>query len=430
MTGPLDEIIARIIIWILYFVGLYFTLFWLTVLLFNKKEQKKIKPKIWPEVTIIMPMWNEEENIGPTLESLAKLDYPKNKIKWIVVDDGSTDNSYNIAKKLQKKYDFLLLKQKNGGKHTAVNHGLKYVKTDFFACLDVDGYVDEKAMKYIMMEFDSQKVAAVMPVMKVAQKKNLLQKVQWFEYILNIFLKYIIGMLDCIHVTPGPLSTYRTKIVKDLGCFKEAHKTEDLEMALRLQNKHYILKQSLDAIIYTKCPDTLKGFISQRTRWYHGTLLNVIDYKHFLFNRKYGEFGFFYMPLVAVTGFLGFIGVLTVLYLFLKEMYFTIRRWYLTNFDFVTYFSNWSFNFSLLDYNYQTIFTSSVLFILLFVFIYLSFVAVKEKTNIFTNFKYTFMFIYYLFIYKFIIAYIWLKVFYRVVFNKKNQWNKDNTKGI
>lgn len=428
MAVAIDEQIAKFIIWTLYFVGLYFTLFWLSVLLFKEKDEKKLNIKNWPSVTIIMPMWNEEENIVPTLESLAKLDYPKDKIKWIVVDDGSTDNSYQVAKELQKKYDFKLIKQKNGGKHSAVNHGLEFVDTEFFACLDVDGYVDSQAMKHIIREFTDEKVAAVMPIMKVAETNNLLQKVQWFEYILNIFLKYVIGKLDCIHVTPGPLSTYRTHIVKEEGNFKAAHKTEDLEMALRLQNKHYKLKQSLDAVIYTKCPDNLKGFISQRTRWYQGTLLNVIDYKHFLFNKKYGEFGFFYMPLVAVTGLLGFIGVLTVLYLFLKETYFTVKRWYLTNFDFITYITNWSWNKTWLDLNYQTLFTSAILFLLLFIFIYLSFVAVKEKTNIFRNLKYTLMFIYYLFIYKFIIAYIWLKVFYRVLLNKENQWNKDNTK--
>ena len=426
MVIAIDEQIAKFIIWTLYFVGLYFSLFWLTVLIFNPEDNKKIRIKDWPAVSIIMPMWNEEENIGPTIKSLAKLDYPKEKLNLIVVDDGSTDNSLKIAKQLKKKYKFKLLTQKNGGKHTAVNHGLKYVKTEFFACLDVDGYVDKSAMKHIIREFTKEKVAAVMPVMKVAEKNNILQRVQWLEYILNIYLKYIIGKLDCIHVTPGPLSTYRTKLVNKLGNFKKAHGTEDLEIALRLQDKHYILKQSIDAEIYTKCPATIKGFISQRTRWYHGTLLNVIDYKHFLFNKHYGDFGYFYMPLVAMTGFLGFIGVLTVSYLFFKQLFHTIKAWYLTGFDFITYFSNWNWNTTWLDLNYQTIFTSGILFILIFIFIWLSFAAVNEKTNLLRNLKNTITFLYYFFVYKFIIAYVWLKVFYRIIFKKANKWDKVN----
>ena len=423
MVAAIDEQIAKGIIWLLYFVGLYFSLFWLSVLLFRPEPNIKKNIKIWPRVSIIMPMWNEEENIGPTIESLQNLDYPKDKLTLIVVDDGSTDNSYSIAKKLQKKYGFKLLKQKNGGKHTAVNNGLTYVTSEFFACLDVDGYVDSQAMKHIMREFTTKRVAAVMPVMKVAQTNTMLQKVQWFEYILNIFLKYVIGKLHCIHVTPGPLSTYRTHIVKELGCFKKAHKTEDLEIALRLQDNHYILKQSIDAVIYTKCPKTLSGFISQRTRWYQGTLMNIIDYRHFLFNKKYGDFGFFYMPLVAFTGFLGFLGVLTISYLFLKEIYHMVKRWFLTGFDFTTYLSSWSFEFYFLDLNYQTLFTSSVLLVLIYVYMYLSFYSVGEKTGILRNFSSTLMFIYYFFVYKFLIAYIWLKVFYRVLKNKEVVWD-------
>jgi len=426
MTTTIDDQIAKFIIWFLYFVGLYFSLFWLSVLIFRPEDNKKAKIKDWPQVSIIMPMWNEEENIGPTIKSLAKLNYPKDKLNLIVVDDGSTDNSLKVAKELQKKYKFKLLTQKNGGKHTAVNHGLKYVKSPYFACLDVDGYVEKNALKHIIREFTDDKIAAVMPVMKVAETNNILQKVQWLEYILNIYLKYIIGKLDCIHVTPGPLSTYRTKIINDLGNFKKAHGTEDLEIALRLQDKHYKLKQSIDAIIYTKCPQTMKGFISQRTRWYQGTLLNVIDYKHFLFNKHYGDFGFFYMPLVAFTGVLGFLGVLTVSYLFFKGWFHTIKGWYLTGFDFSTYISSWSWNTTWLDLNYQTLFTSTVLFVLIFIFIWLSFAAVNEKTNFIKNIKNTLTFLYYFFIYKFIIAYVWLKVFYKVIFKKANKWDKVN----
>ena len=67
-----------------------------------------------------------------------------------------------------------------------LNHGLKYTNSEFFACLDVDGYVDSQAMKHIMREFTDDNVAAVMPVMKVAETHTMLQKVQWLEYILNI----------------------------------------------------------------------------------------------------------------------------------------------------------------------------------------------------------------------------------------------------
>ena len=426
MAIGFDEQIAKFIIWTLYFVGLYFSLFWLSVLIFKPEENSKKKLKSWPEVTVILPMYNEEKHVEWTLDSVYKLDYPKNKLKVICVNDGSTDNTLKILKKLNKKYDFLLLNKKNGGKHTALNEALKYTSSPYFACLDVDCYIESSALKGIIEEFDTKNVAAVMPIMKVYKPQNILQKVQWLEYIMNIFYKYIMGKLDCIHVTPGPFSTYRTKVVKDLGGFKKGHMTEDLELALRLQDNHYKLKQSLNAVVYTASPKTLKAFVSQRTRWYQGTLLNVKDYKHFIFNRKYGEFGMYHMPLVAVTGILALLGVLTVIYLFFKEMYFTVRRWQMTNFDFLTYITNYRWNKSLLDFDWQIIFSSFVLFFLIFIIIYLSFIGTRERITILRNFKYFLMFLYYFFVYKFVMGYIWAKVVFRLIFKKNNKWEKVN----
>lgn len=426
MVIGIDDQIAKGIIWILYFVGVYFSLFWLSVLVFDSSSNSRKKYKVWPTVSIILPMYNEEDAIEMTLDSVFNLDYPKKKLKIICVNDGSTDNTLKIVKKINKKYDFILINQKNQGKYVALNNALKKIDSDFFACFDADSFTDSNSLKSMIEEFDEKNVAAVMPIMKVHNPENLLQQVQWLEYIINIFYKYIMGKIDCIHVTPGPFSIYRTKYVKELGGFRKAHLTEDLEMALRLQDNHYKLKQSLDAVVYTKSPKRLKAFISQRTRWYQGTFFNIKDYKHFLFNKEYGEFGFFHIPLVAITGFLGLLGVLTVIYLFLKGLFHTLNRWYLTNFDFVTYITSFKFNTTLLDLNWQTLFQTTVLFSLIFIVIYLSFIGTKERINFFKGFKYFFMFIYFFLIYKFIIGYIWAKVTFRIIFKKANKWDKVN----
>lgn len=421
-----DEQFAKVIIWTLYFIGLYFSLFWLSVLLSNPQGNSKKKRTLWPEVTVIMPMYNEEKHVEWTLNSVVNLDYPKNKLNIICVNDGSTDNTLSILKKLQKTYDFTLIDKKNGGKHTAMNQALKKISSPYFASLDVDCYVEPHSLKNMIEEFDSPRVASVMPIMKVNTPQNILQRVQWIEYTLNIFYKYLMGKLNCVHVTPGPFSIYKTKIVKEIGGFKKAHMTEDLEMALRLQDNHYDLKQSLSGVVHTASPSSTKAFVSQRTRWYQGTLLNVMDYKHFLLNRKYGDFGMFHMPLVAVTGVLALIGVLTIIYLFLKESYFTIKRMYLTNFDFVTYITNYRWNTTLLDFDYQVLFSSFILFGLIFIFIYLAMKETYEKISIFKNIKYFLMFLYYFFIYKFLLAYIWAKVLFRVTTKKSNKWDKVN----
>lgn len=426
MTIAIDEQIAKFIIWTLYFIGLYYSLFWISVLVLNPQPNTKKKRKDWPGVTIILPIWNEERFIEATLDSIYNLDYPKNKLKVICVNDGSTDKSLSILKKLQKKHNFTIINQKNQGKHIAVNNGLKQVDTPFFACFDADSYTQTHSLKVMIEEFDTKQVAAVMPIMKVWKPENILEKVQWLEYTMNVFYKYIMGKLDCIHVVPGPFSTYRTDIVKKLGYFKKAYNTEDLEMALRLQDNHYILKQSLEAVIYTKPPKILKGFIHQRVRWYRGTLLNVRDYKHFLFNKKYGDFGMYHIPLVGITGILAVIGVLTAIYLAIKNSFHTIKRMYLTHFDIWTYITNYRWNTTLLDLDWQVLFSSGVLFLLVFIIIYLSFISSKERINLIKNFKNFLMFLYYFMIYRFLMAYIWIKVIWKIILKKEHEWGKVN----
>jgi poly-beta-1,6-N-acetyl-D-glucosamine synthase len=424
MALALDLRITKIVLWVLYFVSLYFSIFWLSILIFNSKGNSKKRRKSFPEVTVLVPLYNEDNSITETLESLFKLDYPKSKLRIICINDGSTDKSSKIMNELRKENDFEIINQKNQGKYKALNNGLKRVTSPFFVVFDADSMIEPHSLKKMLEEFDSQRVAVVMPVMKVFSPQNLLQRVQWLEYQLNIFYKFIMGKLDCIHVTPGPFSIYRTSIIKKLGGFRKGHLTEDLEISLRLQDNHYKLKQSLDGVVYTKSPKNAKAFISQRTRWYQGTMLNIKDYKHFLLNKKYGDFGLFHMPLVAVTGFLVLFGFFIAIYLGIKNLYHGLRFLVLTHFDFLTYFKSLKFNFTLYDVNFQILFFFIAVFGFTVLSIYLAILSSRERKNVFRNIKSVFMFIFFFFIYQFVLGYIWTKVFFKLLFRKTNKWEK------
>ncbi len=87
--------------------------------------------------SIIIPMYNAEKTIENTIESVVLQSYINYEI--IIVNDGSTDNSINICKKMKKKYDQItLLNKKNGGVSSARNFGLKKASGDFICFLDSD----------------------------------------------------------------------------------------------------------------------------------------------------------------------------------------------------------------------------------------------------------------------------------------------------
>src|SRR3989344_5814289 len=80
------------------FLALYFEVF-LLISFFEKPPPAKNsrRPKYFPTAAIIVPVWNEERTLGGTIESLLALDYPKDRLSIIVVNDGSTDGTMAVA---------------------------------------------------------------------------------------------------------------------------------------------------------------------------------------------------------------------------------------------------------------------------------------------------------------------------------------------
>lgn len=394
------------------------------LILLDSQDNPKRRIKEYAEVSIIIPAFNEENNIIATIHSVESIDYPKNKLTLIIVDDGSTDNTLRLTEKYCKSITgfkkILILSQKNSGKYRAMNNALKHVTTEFFATLDADSFPKKDALKNIMRCFDDKQVAAVSPILKVYKPKNYLQVVQWFEYSVNHFYKKVITELNSIHVTPGPLSVYKTEIVKKVGCFREAHKTEDMEIAMRIQKNNYKIVQCNDAFVYTKTPYTIKGLYRQRLRWNYGTFKNLLDYRRMILNRKYGDFGLFQLPVILISGVLGITILGLIVYDFIKRTIPTFRMLRLYDFNLMEYIRHAKINIIWLDVDVRAFVTFLVFFFLTLLVIWLSMNLYKEKYPV----KKSFSFILYLLYYYVFLAVVWLGVLREYVLGKENKWRK------
>ena len=100
-------------------------------------------------ITVITPTYNRKHTISKCYDSLVN--QTNKDFEWIIVDDGSTDNTkelidrYIKENKIKIKYIF----KKNGGKHTALNVGTKEAKGELIIILDSDDYLDDKAVEYV-----------------------------------------------------------------------------------------------------------------------------------------------------------------------------------------------------------------------------------------------------------------------------------------
>jgi cellulose synthase/poly-beta-1,6-N-acetylglucosamine synthase-like glycosyltransferase len=259
----------------------------------------------YPTVTIAVPCYNEEETIDKTIKSLLALDYPKDRIKLFLVDDGSKDSTWDIIKSFDNGSNILAYKKENGGKHTALNFALEHTDSEFFGCLDSDSLVHPQALKRILKYFEvDPKTMAVAPSIIVYNPKNILQYAQNIEYDMSIYTKKMLGFMGGIHVTPGPFSIFRKRVFEELGNYHKAHNTEDQEIALRMQEHGYKIDHCPDAYVYTNTPDSVAKLYRQRQRWIYGFIKNLIDYRRLLFKKEYGTVALFTLPsgIISIFG--------------------------------------------------------------------------------------------------------------------------------
>ena len=164
------------ILYISLFISLFFEIFVL-ITYFETKEEIKAEQKLlskridyYPTVTIVVPGFNEGETVTTTVESLLKLHYPKDKLFLMLIDDGSTDNTFEVMNRYRNHAQIQVYKKENGGKYTALNFALEKISTELVGCLDADSFVSPNALKLMVPLFGDKNVMAVTPSIKVHEE--------------------------------------------------------------------------------------------------------------------------------------------------------------------------------------------------------------------------------------------------------------------
>lgn len=286
------------------FIALYLTVFYILLYLKYRTEIKThpLKGNYEPKISVIIPAYNEAKEIPKCIESVLNLNYPKNKLEIIVVDDGSKDNTLEIARGYEK-YGVKVLTKKNEGTAAATkNYGIKKATGDIIATLDGDSNVHPEAVNNMINYFQDDSIMAVTACIKAysSKGKNLLTSVQRVEYIFTLFSRKILSSIEAVNVTPGPFSMFRREVFDKIGYFDVTNILEDQEFAMRMQKHNMRIKSSMKAEVYTEVPFTFGELLKQRTRWHRGGLHNSLKYLE-LIGPRYGDMGIIVMPLTLVA---------------------------------------------------------------------------------------------------------------------------------
>lgn len=406
------------IFYIFAFLSVYVQIFFLITFLEKRKKIIRRDGPIdlaeYPGVTIVVPCYNEEKTISKTVNSILALDYPKDKLKLILVDDGSRDNTWEVIKSFEKFDNIKTFHKENGGKYTCLNLAIEKTETPFVGCLDADSFVDTHALKRIMSYFLNDPLTmAVAPSILVHNPKNLLQHAQKAEYDMAVYNKKMLGFIGGIHVTPGPFSIFRKKVFDDLGLYRHAHNTEDQEIALRMQTHGYKIEHCPDAYVYTISPNTVKKLYRQRLRWIYGFIKNAADYRFLLFKKKYGNIAFFTLP----SGIISVVSVVFLLVFFMHNLFtflsdkFTILK----TVGFSSHLSHLHF-----DWFFVNTKAISFISIVLYGLVIMSLLLGRRMAE--GRIKISFNIFYFIIVYSLIAPFWMLKAIYNSIISKESSW--------
>ena len=326
------------VVFTLLFISLYFEIFLLIAFLQRRFGQVAVDRAMdglpLPSVAIIVPCFNEEQTLSASLHSLLALEYPRELLQIIIVDDGSTDKTLEVAREFAHDSRVTILEKENGGKHSAMNMGLAHTNAELVGCLDADSIVAPSALMHIVPVFNNPKIAAVTPGIHVRVPRTALQHMQHVEYRLSLFNRFILASLGSAFITPGPFSIFRDALLLELVSWRYAHSTEDMEMALRIQEAGYLIANAPKAIVHTATPANFPALFRQRVRWTYGWLRNAVDYRHMFGNWRYGNLCLIILPFAILSIFTGLSFFARVLYYLGTAVYTAYVKYQYTGFHF------------------------------------------------------------------------------------------------
>ncbi|HDD59957.1 MAG: hypothetical protein DRN35_00700 [Thermoplasmata archaeon] len=278
--------------------------------------------KRYPKVSIIIPCYNESRHVGRAVNSSYRQNYP-GEIEIIVVDDGSRDNTWSIARIFEvsdKKRSVKVIHKENGGKASALRVGIKHATGEIIVMTDGDGQIDPHAVSEIVRIFREHPDAGVVGgfVSIKNHSKNYLTKLQQMEYIIT---QHVIRIAQSdsgsVLIAPGPIFGMRAELARQFPPL-ERTVVEDCDLTMSVLSAGVTTRSTINALSYTDAPESWKAWIRQRKRWIYGQFQAWRENRWHLKSNPWGVYTYFTWVFTAVSALI-FLGTMLLTLFFLSQ---------------------------------------------------------------------------------------------------------------
>ncbi len=365
-------IFAHVIFWLtLFLFGSYLLLGLFSAIALRKYIRKNsyinynslVLSPLSPKISIIAPAFNESKTIIDNIRTLLSLYY--NNFEVIIVNDGSTDNTFDLVKdaydliRVNYYFDYRIpcerikgvyrsknpsynrltvIDKNNGGKADSLNAGINICHSGLFVSIDADSIIEPDSILKLVKPFLEEKERKVIGtggvirivnscdierghIREIRIPSKILPRLQVLEYTRAFLLgRMAWSQLDGLMLISGAMGIFDRETVIRAGGYSVNTVGEDMELVLRMRRfmtdhkEKYEVTYIPDPLCWTEVPSDLKSLRKQRTRWTRGLVESLLTHHHMFFNIKYGRLGmlgypywFFFewmAPLIAFAGFI------------------------------------------------------------------------------------------------------------------------------
>ena len=304
----------------------------------------RARGELTPGVSVVVPAYNEEALIVPSVQALLALRYPQHEV--VVVNDGSSDDTLRV---LVEAFDLVtvpshhpgeihirvpvgevmvprngrtrlvVVSKHNSGRSETINVGINTAREALVAIIDADSILEPDALVRVTQAFIDDPARVVGAggtvraingstvsegrIVRLRMPRSWIARAQVVEYLRS----FLIGRtgwasLGTLLLISGAFGVYRRDIVIEAGGLDPDSIGEDFELCLRVHkmmrdtHRDYRIVFVPEPVCWTEVPSSRAVLRRQRSRWHRGLWETLVAYRGMLFRRRYGRIGWIGLP--------------------------------------------------------------------------------------------------------------------------------------
>ena len=229
-------------------------------------------------LSVVLSVKNEEANMEEVVRRCFAARYPSDKLELIVIDDGSTDGTWDVLQRIEPDFPHLQIHkfEKNKGKRHGMAWGTEHATGEIVIFMDSDSLIDPEGFYRIIQPFHDENVGAVAGhTLIIVEEGNFISKMESVRYFVSQrVMKAAESIFGAVTCCPGPFSAYRRDAVMKIlpgwlgQTFMGAAATfgDDRSLTNRIL-KEYRVVYHAGARCSTFAPSNWTGFLKQQLRW-------------------------------------------------------------------------------------------------------------------------------------------------------------------